>query len=394
MRGRHLRLIVSREVLDFRRQSKVWRRLFLQPFVFIAILAVPVLLFQQSVRREHGKAVTVAVEGEVSAVPGLRAALDRWPLRVRVSGDAARDVVASTAEVGVIVGATAIADVRDGRPVTLRLLTLETDTASRLGGGAVTQRLSEYRAAQSVSRLRSAGLSPAVGAPLALAPQDLSSGSAEGTRFGLAQGMPALLVIQLFGLLSTAEERIAGAKDRRVLEPLLVLPIRRRDLVVAIGAASLGIGLMAASLVFVPLTIGVAFIVGSAAGTVAGPLQVVGAIVIGSALLGLFFVSLGLYAGARAHSGNAGSAFVTVAQIGVFAVLSLTPLLAEQPVSGPLVALPVVGPMLLVRQGVAEGLQLRPTIVAVAGALVVARLLLARTTRFIDAETSVLRASR
>jgi sodium transport system permease protein len=392
--AQHLRLVMAREVLDFRRQRKVWRRLFLQPFAFLAILSVPVLLFQHELDRSKGAVVTVALQGDAASVTGLEASLSQAPLRLRHSDDAARDVVASAAEVGIVVPRTAAADGAAGRPVALRLLTLETDTASRLGGGTVAARLAEYRAQRTVTELRAAGLSPELAAPVGLRAVDLSSGTAEGTRFGIAQGLPALLVIQLFGLLSTAEERIAGAKDRRVLEPLLVLPIPRRTIVLGIGGASLAIGLLSSSLVFVPLTIGVAALVGTTAGTVAGPLQIVGAVLLGSALLGTFFVSLGVYAGARAHSGNEGSTFVTLAQITIFATLALTPFLAEQPVTGPLLAVPVVGPMLLIREGAAVGLPLVPSLTAAVATLAIARLLLARTTRLLDAETSVLRASR
>jgi hypothetical protein len=62
---------MAREILDFRRQRKVWRRLFLQPFALLAILAVPVLLFQHEMDRSKGSVVTVAVEGDAAQVPGL-----------------------------------------------------------------------------------------------------------------------------------------------------------------------------------------------------------------------------------------------------------------------------------------------------------------------------------
>jgi ABC-type Na+ efflux pump permease subunit len=392
--ARHVRLVIEREALDYRRQKRVWRRLFLQPLLFIAVLSVPVLLVQQAQSREQDREVTVAVQGDAIDVPGLVDALTKPPLHYRPSTDAARDVVGSAAEVGLVLAPSTKAAVERGTPVPVQLLTLPTETGSRLGGGTVAQRLAELRAATVNAATAARGLPPSVANPISLTPKDLATTTATGTRFGLAQGLPALLVIQLFGLMSNAEERIAGAKDRRVLEPLLVLPFRRRDIVLGIGGASLGIGFLAAALVFVPLALGLATFVGSVAKTVGGSFDVVSAILVGAILLGTFFTSFGLYAGARAHSGGEGSTFVTVAQVAVFAVVASTPFLSELAAKGPILAAPVIGPMLLIREGAASGLDTTQLVTAIAGALVVARLLVDRATRLVGAEVSVLRASK
>lgn len=394
MRRRHVRLVLGRELLDYRRQRKVWRRLFLQPFVVILLLAVPVLIFRAAERREQRQEFSVAVEGDVDAVPGLRAALDRHPLDLAEVDDSQRAVVSRSRDAGVVVPQDAARTVADGNTVQLQVLTLPADTSSRFGGEAVLARLAELRSRTVGAELERAGLSGAVASPFAFTTVDLSTTSGEGTRFGLAQALPPLLVIQLFGLMAAAEERLAGAKDRRVLEPLLLLPMRRVDILLGIGAATMSAGVLAAALLFVPMVIGLTIALAAVTGEVAGPVEVATALLLGIGLFSAVFTAVGLYAGARAQSGGEGSVFVTVAQLTVFALVSLTPFLTDVPAEGPLLLLPVLGPMLLVRDGVAGGFEVVPTVLALSGSIAVAAGLLRRSVHLLDAEGSVLRSPR
>ncbi|HVF33626.1 MAG TPA: ABC transporter permease [Acidimicrobiales bacterium] len=393
-RRSHIGLVAARELLDYRRQRKVWRRLFLQPFVVMLLLAVPVLVFRAVEARERRATFSVGVEGDVGAVPGLRAALDRPPLDARHAGDAARQVIAGTVDTGVVVPAGAADDVAAGRPVRLQVLTLPSDASSRFGSQALARRLDELRAEVAAQALRRKDVPAEVATPIALRLVDLTTASSAGTRFGLAQALPPLLVIQLFGLMAAAEERIAGAKDRRVLEPLLVLPFRRLDVLLGIGAATMGAGFLAAGLLFVPLVVGLTLALATVTETVAGPLEVAGALLLGIGVFGAMFTAVGLYAGARAHSGGEGSVFVSVAQLAVFAIASVTPFLTDVAGDGPILLVPVLGPMLLVRDAVAGGFAPGPTLLAGAGAALVTVGLVRRAVRLVDAEASVLRAAR
>ena len=393
MRWRHVRLIFGRELLDYRRQRKVWRRLFLQPFVVILLLAIPVLIFRTMERREQRQEFTVAVQGDLDAVPGLRAALEEQPLDVAEVEDSQRAVVSRARDTGLVVPDDAARTVAAGETVELQVLTLPVDVSSRFGGDAVLARLAELRGRTAGATLSRVGLSGAVASPFAFETVDLSTTSGEGTRFGLAQALPPLLVIQLFGLMAAAEERLAGAKDRRVLEPLLLLPMRRLDILLGIGAATMSAGVFAAALLFVPLVLGLTIALAAVTGEVAGPLEVATALFLGIALFSAVFTAVGLYAGARAQSGGEGSVFVTVAQLTVFALVSLTPFLIDVAAEGPLLLLPVLGPMLLVRDGVAGGFELAPTALALAGSVAVSVALVRRAVRLLDAEGSVLRSS-
>jgi sodium transport system permease protein len=390
----HVRLVLGRELLDYRRQRKVWRRLFLQPFLVVALLGIPVLIFRAADERDRKREFTVAVEGDLSALPGLRAALSRRPLSLHPTDDAERAVVSRSRDVAVVVPGGAAADVAAGRPVPLRLLALPVEASSRFGAEAVQVRLAELRTTVASEALASEGLPPAVAAPFAFEVVDLNQATGEGTRLGLAQAIPALLAIQLFGLMASAEERLAGAKDRRVLEPLLVLPFRRLDILLGIGGATMLAGFVAAALLFIPMVVGLTVAVAAVSSTVAGPFEVGAALLLGIALFGVMFTAVGLFAGARAHSGGEGSVFVTVAQVAVFALVSATPFLTDVAAQGPILLVPVLGPMLLVRDAVASGFSAGPTLTALAGAAAVTALLVSAAMRQLVAEASVLRAAR
>lgn len=389
----HVRLVFSRELLDYRRQRRVWRRLFLQPFVVMLLLAAPVLVFRSAEAREKKQTYTVAVEGDIDAVPGLRTALRSPPLRLREVDDGGRAVVARTAEAALVVPADAAAAVAGERRVALRVLSLPIENASRFGAEALRRRLAELRTRQAVRALAARGVDPAVLTPFALETVDLTATTDRGTRFGLAQALPVLLVIQLFGLMAASEERIAGAKDRRVLEPLLLLPLRRTDILLGIGAATMSAGFAAAAVLFLPLVLALTVAVAAISGTVAGPAEVVGGSLLGIVLFGIVFTAIGLYAGARAHSGGEGTIFITLAQVAVFALVSATPFLADVAAQGPILLVPVLGPLLLVRDTIAAGFAPTPTLLSIGGSVAAAALLVRRSVTLIDAEASVLRSS-
>jgi ABC-type Na+ efflux pump permease subunit len=302
--------------------------------------------------------------------------------------------VSRVRDVAVVVPPDAAAAVAAGRPVPLQLLALPVDASSRFGGEAVQARLAELRTSVAARALATEGLPAQVAAPFAFKVVDLNQATGEGTRLGLAQALPALLAIQLFGLMASAEERLAGAKDRRVLEPLLVLPFRRLDILLGIGGATMSAGFIAAALLFVPMVVGLTLAVAAVSSSVAGPAEVAGALLFGVLLFGIVFTAIGLFAGARAHTGGEGSVFVTVAQVGVFALVSATPFLTDVAAKGPILLVPILGPMLLVRDVVASGFSVEPTMTALLGAAAVTMLLVRAAVRQLDTEGSVLRSAR
>lgn len=376
-----------------RRERRVFRRLFVQPFIFIAVISAPVLLIRQAEARERTSVFTVAVEGDVDAVPGLAAALDRAPFRLERSDDASRRLAAEAVPIGIVVPDDASQRVAAGDAVRLRVLVFSTQDVSERAGPALGRRIAELRRSESERRLREAGAPETLAAPLRIELADLATTSPEGLRFGLAQALPALLLVQLFGLIQVSEDRLAGAKDKRTLEALLVLPLRRRELLAGVGGAAAVVGALSALIVFIPLSVVSSTAIASIGRSLAGPLDLVVTLVCGAAGVAAVMTSLGLFIGARATSGTEGSTVLTIVQVAIFGLIAASPFFAEVDAAGPVLAVPVIGPLLYMREGVAAGPNAPATAVMLAGQLAVAAMLLRLAERSLGEERSVVRAS-
>lgn len=394
MNRRHVAAVLRRELLDIRRERRVLSRLVAQPFIFLLLLSAPALFVQQAQSREQSSAFTVAVEGDIDAIDGLREALDRRPFDVSTVDDAELAIVARNAEAAVRIDRNAARLVREGRTVPIELLIFSTQDVTERALPTLTQRLNELAQTQIERALDEAGRPVSLALPVVLASEDVATTSAEGIRFSLAQGLPVVLVIQLYGLVGLVEARIGGAKDRRTLEALLVLPARRGDLLTGIGISGALVGTISSLLIFVPVVLILATAVASLSRSLAEPLVLVTTLGIGAALIALTFAAMGLWLGARAGTGGEGSVTVTLAQLTVFGAAVIVPFLDEVRASGPILAAPVIGPVLFVRDGVASGAALVDVAVLVAGQFAVAAVLFGLAVRGIEKQRSLLRTTK
>lgn len=394
MNRRHVALVFLRELLDLRRERRVLASLFLQPLAVIAIIAAPAYFIHRAEVRNTGEKLVVAVQGDVDAVPGLRDALERPPFELETVEDAARLLTTENAEMGIEIPAGAAALVQAGQPVPLRVLSLSTQDVSTRAIPALTRRLAELRRSESARLLAAAGAPEVLAAPVRLELVDVGTTSAEGVRFGIAQAIPSLVVVQLFGLISMAASRLSGAKDRRTLEALLVLPSARRDLLAGIGGAALVVSTLAALVVVLPLTALLTTLVASVERSVGGPVDVVVSIVVGTAVAATLMVATGLYAGARSGSSSEGTGLSTILQMAVIGAVMISPVLSEVDAEGLVLAAPLIGTMLFVRDGLAEGPNLVDAATVVVAQLAIAWILLQRAARLLDSDRGVLRATK
>ena len=368
--------------------------LLLQPIVFVALMAAPAFFAQRAITHERASTWDVAVVGDLDAVPGLRAALDREPFSVLDGGDAIEQVAGDRAALAVEVPDDARARVRAGETVRLRVLAMQTNDITDRAAPALSRRLIEFGRAESQRLLEDAGQPAALASPLRVDIKDIATTSAEGIRFGLAQALPALLVIQLFGLVSLTQERLAGAKDKRVLEALLLLPVPRRHILLGIGSATTLVGALSSVVIFVPLTLAISAAVASLSRSLTDPLGLASTLVIGGGTLALTFAALGLMLGARASSGSAGSVLVTVIQLTIFATVIVSPFIGDINGASPVLTVPVLGPLLFVRDGLQSGPQPAAVLQLMLTQVAIAALLVRIGARALDADRSVLRVRK
>lgn len=127
---------------------------------------------------------------------------------------------------------------REARPATLTLYVDESDKASVRAARRIETLLSVWEQTNNSLRLQHRGLDPTVFDSLNVVTDDVSSNGADGQL--LASLLPFLFIVSMtMGGFYLAIDTTAGERERRSLEPLLGLPLARRELVLGKFGATL-----------------------------------------------------------------------------------------------------------------------------------------------------------
>ena len=153
------------------------------------------------------------------------------------------------------------------------------------------------------------------------------------------------------------------------------------------------IGFLGAGVVLLPLAGLLVAGVGALTATLSAPAIVMAALVIEVALVSALFVAAGLYVGARTASGASSNTLAAVLQTALIVVLSLSVFVAEADVTMALAALPVLGALLVAREGAADGLVAVHVATAVLSHVAISALLLRAAAGRLGEHRSVLRPS-
>lgn len=362
----------------------------LQP-ILLALVLVPVVFAARSSRATHDpRDLTVAVDDGAARVEGVVERLGAAGLRTRVTSDATLAVVGDDADVGVVLGSPA----RRDDPIRLVVERRSENENSTRASGIALRALEEFRVQRSEDAFTAAGAQPDAAAPIRIEVSDVSRASPQAARLTLAAALPTLAAIQLFGLVSLAQQRIGSAKDRRVLEPLLVLPLSRTTLLAGAALAALTAGLAGSLILLGPLGIALVSGIGRLTGSLAAPASVLASLALEVAALAALFSTAGVFVGARSASGVSSNTVASAVQIALILVLSASVFVAEADVTPALAATPVVGALLTAREGVADGLVASHAAITAAVHGGLAALFLGAGARRLGDERSVLRVSR
>ena len=389
MRLSQVRLVARRELRDLRRDKGAWRAMLLQPLLIAAAIS-PVVFAVEVGREERAtRRYTAVVEGDAELAAVATEHLTAAGMRVRDDGDATLAVAGEDAHVGVFLQAGGTDE-----PARVVVEQREASEPSRRATAVALRAIEDLRIDLVREALTEHGADGDAAQPLEIAVEDATSASPESARLTVAAALPSLIAIQLFSLVSLAQQRLGSAKDRRVLEPLLVLPLSRIAILGGAAAAAVALGLLSAGVVLVPLAGMLVAGVGALTSTLAAPLSVLSALVLEVMLLASLFVSAGLYVGARSASGVSSNTVSTALQTVLIIVLSISVFVAEADVTAPLAAVPVIGALLVAKEGVAEGLVAIHVIAAAASHVGIAAVLLRAAAGRLGEHRSVLRASR
>lgn len=388
MRLDHVRLVAQRELSDLRRDRSAWRAMLLQPLLLAAVLAP--LVFAVEVGREERstRRYSAVVEGEPALVEQAREHLEASGLRVRDAEDATLTVAGEDAHVGVLLERGG-----EGEPVRVVVEQRVASEPSRRATAVALRAVEEFRLSLVRDSLRSAGADPNAARPFEIEIKDVTSASPAAARLTVAAALPSVIAIQLFSLVSLAQQRLGSAKDRRVLEPLLVLPLARSSILAGAAIAAVVTGFLGSAVVLLPLTGLLVAGVGALSASLAAPVSVVAALGLEVALLASIFAAAGLYVGARSASGANSNTVSAVVQTALIMVLTASVFVAEADVTVALAAAPVIGALVVAREGAADGLVLVHVVAAVSSHFGVALLLLRAAGRRVGDRRSVLRPS-
>ncbi len=148
-------------------------------------------------------------------------------------------------KVGLVVDAGFADALRDGAPARVWIVVDRSNATALTALERVRAAVAEYGSTIGMQRLQLRGIDPRIARPFAVLTDDVSTPSGRSV---VLLGMMTyfLLFAMMLGGLQVAIDTTAGERERGSLEPLLTLPVRRRDLVV--GKVATAVAFMAVSL--------------------------------------------------------------------------------------------------------------------------------------------------
>jgi sodium transport system permease protein len=260
-----LRIVFRKEVLDnFRDRRTLLSALLLGPLFGPIIFAVAINLSLKQSLSDATEALDLPVLGSEHA-PNLMRYLRSHNINVVQAPPTYEEAQSAVAtgrhDVVVVIGETFGADLAQGTPATVAVITDQASRQADRQSRRALQAFSAYNQELAAMRLAARGVSPAVVRPLNI---DLVDVSTPSGRSAMLLGMLSYFFIfaLLTGGMNLAIDSTAGERERGSLEPLLCLPVSRDRLIFGkIAAAclfmamSLAISLLSfyVTLKFVPL---------------------------------------------------------------------------------------------------------------------------------------------
>ena len=386
-------LVAWHDLLDLGRQRGTWFGLMLLPAVnVVLILLVPGYLAEREQQRDEAATFTIAVQASEADERAVARILDDPALRVVATADARRAVTSRAAHAGLVAEAGAADAIAGGDEAQIRVIALSTRRASNIAFGRLVDVLERTRIELAIDRADAAAIPHRAVQPLVMKPVDLADTS-RGARLELAQLVPVLVLLPLTGSVGLAAQRISGARDARVFEPLLLLPVSRSELLAGKALSGLVLGAVTLPAAVVPLFVGRVAPVGAAGRTATLSLGTVLAIGVIAAALLTVLVAIGAFAGSAARTSTELASLLPLVSVPILLLAVTIRFFPELHPDGVIAAVPILGPSLVVRDLAAGAATSLAGPIAVATSILWAVALLLPAGRLLGKERSVLRAT-
>ncbi|MFA5889927.1 MAG: ABC transporter permease subunit [Actinomycetota bacterium] len=350
-----MRVLIRREVLSLWRQRRLLLMILVIPAVTAPLVMIlPGLMTRAQENRVRDRSFSVAVQDEADS--GIATALRGDGFKVVLNRDARRVVLLRRVDVGVVVSPNVSPNIV-GSSLRVEILLISARPGSRLAAGTVLVSLQQIDKERARTQLAARGLPPELAEGIAASVTDV--GAAESNaQHQAASSLPGFLILQLLFLVSISAGLIQEEKERRTLETLLVLPFRRRDLVVAkwVAATSLGLFALAAFTTFVvglgALPVG---LIGESLRLSAADVALVG--FAGALLVGVF-AGAGTLIGARARTPAQANAYTGVVTLPLVAAGIALQFVLDGDSVGVLALVPGLGMGVVIREGLQGTLEM------------------------------------
>lgn len=374
---------------DYLRRPGAWVTTVLTGALFALFAAGGATVTDRVQERAESISFRVAVEGDQDGAAHFLERLADPRLVLTPMDDAAAAVTAARASTGIVLPPGLDQRIAAGEPTELKIFYRGGNDNSQTARNTLALRLQAVEEGTLGDVVRTADL-PVPGT-VALEEQEVRRDD-RLNRVQTARALSALVCLLCLGVVSAVASLAGSGREQRSAEPLLVLPLRRSSL-------TTGLALGAFPLVSLQLFVAVAIVVGSTALPLQGlsqpPGQVVAMLVAGlvaAALLGLLASAAGGLAGVIGTGTDDAVSlgdFFAVPFVAIGIVVFLVPTLPMTPLTS---AVPILGPALALRDGMAGDLSLLDAAIATLTTVAWFAALTAVATGRVDDERRVLRA--
>jgi sodium transport system permease protein len=337
---------------------------------------------------------TVAVEGTANAEELVRFMGSR-NLDVRAVEDAPAAVRDERAPVGVVIGRGFQRELRRNGRADVTILTGDRSFRSQFGQLAVRDALDAFSRRIVRGRLRAAGIPPRAAEAIRVVERDLAS-AAERTGSLLGEFLPLMVIAQVIGVMSgVATDMTVGEKERRTVEALLATPLTRREVALGKWLITMSIGSVAALLT---LTVGVLAFRYTGASALVDTARFLPPGAYARAALGvvglvIVYSSVQLLVGFWARSSQQAGIVLSPLFFLAFIPLFLFEGQSGSSIATWLYATPVLGPVLLAKNGLAGTAATVAPLIATVTSIAYAAGVLVLADRVFHSERALLRAS-
>ncbi len=226
----HARVVLHKEVVDNLRDRRALLGAVLYPLLGPVLMIVLLTVVGRTFSEQGESPLELPVVGAEHA-PDLVAFLRQHEVRIRPAPpDPETAVKNGDQSVILIIPPGYGTDLEAARPATVQLIIDDSRQTAAVPIRRARRLLEAYASQIATLRLVARGVDPAVIAPLAIETVDVSTPQSQAA--GFLNLTPYFLIYSIFiGGMYLAIDSTAGERERGSLEPLLINPVRRRDLV-------------------------------------------------------------------------------------------------------------------------------------------------------------------